>query len=280
MVPNKKIIALVCLCFAFMTVIGQEKAMTFNIRYNNPDDGENSWENRKRDVVKLLEYYGPGFFGIQEGLFGQLNFIDKELPGYSYVGVGRDDGAQKGEFTAIFYNDEKYKSIKTETFWLSETPNEISVGWDASMERICTYAVFQNKENKSTLYVFNAHFDHIGEKARKMSAKVIRRKIEDLGIQNEPLLVMGDFNSLKEDETIHVFNQFLNDGISKSTKGLYGPKGTFNGFDETLIPKKRIDYIFTKNIKTIVSYRHINDKRNNGLCVSDHLPVLVEFEID
>lgn len=254
--------------------------MTFNIRYNNPDDGENWWENRKNDVVKLLRHYQPDFFGTQEGLLDQLAFIETQLKDYNYVGAGRDDGKQKGEFTAIFYNAQKFELIKSETFWLSETPNQVSVGWDASMERICTYAFFRNRENQSIIHVFNAHFDHLGKEARKMSVKVIQQKIEELGVLKEPLLVMGDFNCVPEDEPIKIFNQFLDDGISLSLNGLYGPQGTFNGFDQNMIPPNRIDYIFSKNIKTIKSYRHINDKRNNGLCVSDHLPVLIAFEMD
>lgn len=277
---SKKLIAVVCLCFTLLTVHGQEKAMTFNIRYNNPDDGENWWENRKGDVVKLLTYYQPDFFGTQEGLLEQLNFIDDELPMYNYVGVGRDDGAQKGEFTAIFYNVKKYELIKTETFWLSETPDKISVGWDASMERICTYGAFKNLEDKAIVHVFNGHFDHIGPEARKRSAMVMKQKINQLKILEEPIIVMGDFNCEETDEPIQVFNSFLDDGISNSQNGLYGPSGTFNGFDKNMVPQNRIDYIFTKNITTIKNYRHVNDKRNNGLCISDHLPVLIEFEID
>ena len=280
MASKKRFLILsVLLCFA-LQMQAQQKVMTFNIRYNNPNDGENWWENRKGDVVKLLEYYQPDFLGIQEGLLEQLNFMDHHLQDYSYVGVGRDDGNQKGEFTAIFYNTQKFGLVKTETFWLSETPEEISVGWDASMERICTYGVFKNIQDQNTYYVFNAHLDHIGQEARERSAKVIEQKINGLTIGKEPIVVMGDFNCTDQDKPIKVFNSFLDDGLYHSQKGLYGPPGTFNGFNPTVISQDRIDYIFTKNINTIKSYRHINDKRNNGLCISDHLPVLMEFEID
>lgn len=254
--------------------------MTFNIRYNNPNDGENWWGKRKDDVVKLLQYYHPDFFGTQEGLLEQLTFIDDNLQNYLYVGVGRDDGKQKGEYTALFYNIKKYELLHTETFWLSETPEKVSVGWDASMERICTYVAFRNNEDQKVIHIFNAHFDHLGETARKMSAEVVLQKIKDLKLMNEPILVMGDFNCQVNDPPIQVFLRFLDDGVSKSEKGLYGPMGTFNGFDSEMIPQNRIDYIFTKNIENVVSYRHINDKRKNGLCISDHLPVLLEFEID
>lgn len=280
MTLKKSFFFLGILLFCGLQIAAQNTAMTYNIRYNNPNDGDNWWDNRKDDVVKLLQYYQPDFFGTQEGLLGQLTFIDAQLKDYNYVGVGRDDGKQKGEFTAIFYNTQKFELIKTETFWLSETPDKVSVGWDASMERICTYGAFKNMENKAIVHVFNGHFDHIGPEARKSSAMVIEQKINQLKILEEPIIVMGDFNCGEKDEPIQVFKSFLDDAISNSPNGLYGPPGTFNGFDENMVPQNRIDYIFTKNIGTIINYRHINDKRNNGLCVSDHLPVLVEFEID
>jgi len=277
---GKKLFRLIVPFLFFMPCFGQEKAMTLNIRYNTSNDGENSWENRGEDLVRLLAYYEPDFLGTQEGLQGQLQYIDNELSPYDHVGVGRDDGKEKGEFTAIFYNTNKYELLKTETFWLSDTPNKVSVGWDASMERICTYGVFKNKAKQNIVYIFNAHFDHLGEEAQKRSAELILQKIKDLDILNSPLLVMGDFNCLPKDEPISIFKSFLDDALSISQKELYGPKGTFNGFDSELIPQDRIDYIFTKNITNIKSYRHINDKRKNGLCISDHLPVLLEFQIN
>ena len=273
-----KLVILVFAALPYCAVHSQERAMTFNIRYSNPDDGENWWEQRKDDVVKLIENYRPDFMGTQEGLLEQLSFIDAALPSYKFVGVGRDDGQEKGEFTALFFNTKKYDLVKTETFWLSETPEKVSVGWDASMERICTYAVFKNSTTEDIYHIFNAHFDHIGETARAMSAKVIQQKINALNINEEPILVMGDFNSTENQEPIQIFLRFLEDPLANSVTRLLGPKGTFNGFDPHVVPENRIDYIFTKNIKEVKSYAHINDKRPNGLCVSDHLPVLLEFE--
>ena len=112
--------------------------MTYNIRYNNPNDNENWWENRKEEVVHMIKYYHPDIFGIQEGLNDQVNYLNNSLPNYSYTGVGRDDGKEKGEYTAIFYNSDKFELINSKTYWLSNTPNKVSVGWDASMERITT----------------------------------------------------------------------------------------------------------------------------------------------
>jgi len=144
------------------------------------------------------------------------------------------------------------------------------------MERICTYGEFINKKTKEYLVIFNNHFDHIGIEARKMSAKLIVEKIHEYELTKMAVIVMGDFNSEPLSEPIKILKKELDDGLEISEKAFYGPKGTFNGFDNNMVPKRRIDYIFTKNIK-VIRYRHIDDRRNNNLCISDHLPVIVEI---
>ncbi|MEM8889234.1 MAG: endonuclease/exonuclease/phosphatase family protein, partial [Bacteroidota bacterium] len=141
--------------------------MTYNLRYDNPNDGENRWDLRKEFLRDQLKFFEPDVMGIQEGLKHQLDYLDGELSAYSYIGVGRDDGKEKGEYTAIFYKADKLSLIRQSTFWLSESPDEISVGWDAALERICTYALFEEKAGGAKFYVFNTHFDHRGEKARR-----------------------------------------------------------------------------------------------------------------
>ncbi len=249
--------------------------MSFNIRYDNPGDKENWWEDRKIEVVDLMEYYHPDFIGIQEGLLNQVEYINTNTSNYNYVGVGRDDGDEKGEFSAIYYDSCKFELVLAETFWLSETPDTISVGWDASMERICTYGCFKNIITNDTIYIFNSHFDHIGIIAQKMSAELIINKIYDYGLINSKIIVIGDFNCEPDNEPIKILNNLLDDGMDIAAEKLIGPKGTFNKFDISFVPISRIDYIFTKNLE-IKSYRHIDNKRKNNLCISDHLPVMIE----
>lgn len=248
--------------------------MTFNIRYDNPNDNENAWGNRKEALVDLVQYYHPDFLGIQEGLDHQVNFIQKQLSNYKHIGVGRDDGEKKGEFSAIFYDTSRFELLYQETFWLSNTPEKVSIGWDASMERICTYGKFKNKLTNDLLYVFNTHFDHIGVLARKNSAQLLLTKIKVLGLDKAKIVVMGDLNSVPDSEPIAILKQVLDYGFEKASRKFYGPQGTFNDFDSAKIVDNRLDYIFTKNIK-VFSYRHIDDKRPNNLCVSDHFPVLL-----
>jgi endonuclease/exonuclease/phosphatase family metal-dependent hydrolase len=260
-----------------MKANGQLQIMTYNLRFDNPGDKENAWTGRREEVVQLLDYYAPDFFGTQEGLYSQIDYILKNLPNYDFTGIGRDGGTQKGEYSALFYDKTKFDLIKTATFWLSESQDTASVGWDAALTRICTYGAFQSKASGDTLYVFNAHFDHIGKLAREMSAKLILKKIEEFGLSDKKVIVMGDFNSTPETAPIQALREKLDDALAISRKPLYGPPGTFNAFDHQIIPQDRIDYIFVKNWK-VLRYRHINDKRRNGLCVSDHLPVLAEME--
>ena len=157
--------------------------LTFNIRYDNPDDGKNSWEQRKTSVVALLEHYAPQIFGLQEGLLQQVRYLKEHLGPYNYVGVGREDGKEKGEYSPIFYDTTQYEMISNSTFWLSNTPEKVSVGWDAALERICTCALFRHQESGKYLWVFNTHFDHMGVKARQKSAQLLLKiQIEQFGL--------------------------------------------------------------------------------------------------
>lgn len=266
------------LLFVFAWSFSQNlKVMSFNIRLNVDSDKENSWTNRKQDVVDLLSYYHPDYFGVQEALPEQMKDIKNGLKNYDYVGVGRDDGKEKGEFSAIFYDTERLQVIKSGTFWLSETPEKPSRGWDADYNRVCTYAVFKDKKSKKEFLAMNLHFDHIGNVARVKSADLILKKIKEINPKNLPLTLSGDFNLTDDTEPIKIISQNLKDSFYNSEKKHYGPKGTFTAFNVTEVPQDRIDYIFVKGFK-IKSNRHINDRRENLLYPSDHFPVLTELQ--
>lgn len=270
-----KFLLLLCMagCASIKSLSPVKSAMTFNIRYDNPGDGENRWDNRKEELVGLLAYYHPDVFGLQEGLVHQLQYVQENLKEYRMIGVGRDDGKEKGEYTAIFYDTTKLKLLEQSTFWLSDTVDRVSKGWDAALERICTYGLFQQIKGGKQVYVFNTHYDHIGKLARVNSSKLLVKKIGELNQNNIPVILMGDFNSTPEEEPIRILS---NDLVNGGSTGIYGPLGTFNGFDKHALLENRIDFIFTKGL-SIQSYRHIDDKMKNGNCVSDHLPVLIEF---
>ena len=247
--------------------------MTYNIRLDTEADGINMWDNRKEGVLSLIKEESVDILGIQEGLPSQIEYLSKELDGYSMIGEGRD-GRNNGEYSAIYYRNKKMNLIETETFWLSETPEMPSIGWDAAINRIVTLGIFKIKKSKKELIVYNTHFDHIGKIAREKSVGVILNHIKKNDFQNRPLIVMGDFNANPDDLPIELLSKELNDSFKLFP--VKNPVGTFNGFDLDSKLLDRIDYIFTKNIK-ITNYKHLNKKLPSGLWPSDHLPILITY---
>ncbi|WP_461444094.1 endonuclease/exonuclease/phosphatase family protein [Maribacter sp.] len=254
------------------------KVMSYNIKYDNVNDTVNNWNDRKMPMVEVLKKRHPEFIGMQEVLYRQLDYLNSALEDYDYIGVGRDDGKQKGEFSPIFYDTERFKLLESNTFWLSKTPTLISVGWDAAMERICTYGLFEDKSTGKKMYVFNTHFDHIGTKARKNAAKLILRQIAKRNKQKLPVILMGDFNLRPTEKPILFIKKRMEDGHAISKNAVQGPKGTYNGFDRNAPINRRIDYIFLQGW-TVSQYEHLDARLKNGKHVSDHLPVLATIAI-
>ena len=255
----------------------KDTIISYNIRYDNRWDKENLWSLRKHRLSQLLMDYDPSIFGIQEGLLNQVEWIDSTLKNYNYIGVGRDDGKLKGEFCAIYFDTTLYEVMNNSTFWLSETPDVVSVGWDAALERICTYGLFKNIISGEKTWVFNSHFDHVGMIARKKSSELILKKIKEVNPKSFPVILMGDFNSNPKSDPIKIFKNELQDALEISKTKLKGPVGTFNGFDIRHPLDNRIDYIFVKNLK-IHSYRHIDDRLSNNRHISDHLAVMISIQ--
>ena len=263
--------------FLLSNLVSEEiKVISYNVRYNNPNDGKDIWENRRSTIVNLIKNENPDFLGLQEVNHAQLLFLNSNLSNYSFVGVGRDDGKTKGEYSPIFYNNNLFDLIKSDTFWLSSTPDKISVGWDASMERICTYAVFKSKTNKKNIWVFNTHFDHIGMEAREKSADLIISVINKLTEPEDYVVLTGDFNLLDDSKPIMNLQSNFND-TNKNLEKTDKSYGTFNNFKLNFISKSRIDYVFEKNFKLINS-RHIIVKTPEGRWASDHHPILAKLK--
>lgn len=255
------------------------RVMTFNIRYNEPKDGVNAWPNRKTKVAGVIRFHKADLVGVQEAQIGQLKDLEILLPNFAWCGVGRTDGKEDGEFSAILYRKERFRLIECKTFWLSETPAKAgSMGWDAAFPRIVTWAKFQDRRTRKTFFHFNTHFDHRGEKARVESAKLIISQIENIA-GKVPFVLMGDLNVKEDTEAYRTLSQHpsLKDARYASKNGHFGGTSTFNSFKE-LIPEMKIDYIFVKNGISVIEHGVLSD-RWNGLWASDHLPVLAEIEI-
>lgn len=256
--------------------------MSFNIRYNEPRDGANAWANRKTKVADVIRFHKADLAGVQEAQNNQLKDLEKLLPDFAWCGVGRTDGKEDGEYSAILYRKSRFKLLETKTFWLSQTPEKAgSKGWDADFPRIVTWAKFQDLKTKKTFFHFNTHFDHIGKQARTESSKLLLAQIPKIA-GKFPFVVTGDFNA-KEDTNVYRIltgkeeagNFKLIDARYVSTNGHFGGDSTFNEFKE-LVPVMKIDYIFVGE-KTIVSEHGILSDRWNGFWASDHLPVLAEI---
>ncbi len=273
-----KVLFLLLMSFGILTNISAQsiKVITYNIRYDNPKDGENRWDNRKDFLTDQVKFNEPDFLGVQEGLLHQVEFIDSVLPEFSYIGVGRNEGKLEGEFCALFYNSTKFNLLKGSTFWLSETPDVPSKGWDAALNRICTYGLFESKSSNEKLWIFNTHFDHRGVEARRESTKLIVEKINELNSEKYPFVLMGDLNLEVNTEAIKYLSEKMVDS-RYSSKIIFGPNGTFNGFDFSKPVTKRIDYIFvSKGNIDVLKYAVLSDSKDCRY-PSDHLPVFAEI---
>lgn len=258
------------------------KVMSFNIRYaeSPPDTTVTAWNNRKANIKQLLEHYQADIIGMQEVLKVQLDYLAESLPEYKFVGVGREDGKTKGEYSPIFFNSSNLDLIDSGTFWLSESPDSISVGWDAALERICTWAVFFEKLSSEKIYVYNTHFDHVGEKARQESMNLIYSKLKELPTKAN-IILTGDFNFQSDSKPYKLIdseNSLIIDSKLISMEKHYGDLSTFNGFG-TVNKEIEIDFIFCSKNVSVKSHTIIDDKFH-GAYPSDHMPVLVELNLN
>ena len=256
------------------------RAMSFNIRYDEPRDGVNAWPNRKQKVADVIRFHKADLVGLQEALVGQLEDLERSLPAFSRCGVGRTDGKREGEFSAILYRKDRFKLLECKTFWLSETPDVAgSKGWDAALPRIVTFAKFRDSRSKKIFYHFNTHFDHMGVKARTESAKMILGRIRNASAGTQSILT-GDLN-VKEDteayKTLAAVDSGLKDARYASVNGHFGDTSTFNAFKD-MQPGNKIDYIFVTAGIRVHEHGVLSD-RWEGLWASDHLPVLAEVEL-
>jgi len=271
------LIVLLLAILAFQAQAQKNQAInviTYNLRYSTEKDGINAWSKRKDNVKALVKFYEADILCAQEALAEQYDAI-LENSEFEAVGAGRDDGKRKGEFSPIFYNKHRFVKKEGGVFWLSQTPNVPSKGWDAMFNRVCTWVRLYDKLNKKEFLVFNTHYDHVGVQARIESAKLIKQKIQEIA-PKLPVVYTGDLNVTPETDAIATIKSFLSDSKEVSIEPPYGPEGTFNGFKFDSPLKDRIDYIFVNKGFKVQKYGVLTDNKEQRY-FSDHLPVMVKL---
>lgn len=265
-----------------ISVHSQElNVMTFNIRLNIKSDSLNAWPYRKDNAASQIKFHKVHVLGVQEALHDQMMDLSQSLSQYKYVGVGRDDGKTKGEYSAIFYDSTRLKLLGSSTFWLSLTPEIAgSKSWDAAITRIVTWAKLKDVASKKTFFVFNTHFDHIGKEARRESAKLLKQKVKDI-VGNNPVIIMGDFNSKPSDDPIKILIDASDPDKFIDTKAIsitphYGPQGTFNAFTSKETDNEPIDFIFLKGKWKVLQHATLSQTWG-GRFSSDHFPVFTKL---
>jgi endonuclease/exonuclease/phosphatase family metal-dependent hydrolase len=250
---------------------------SYNLRYNNPGDGPNAWPARKEMVKSLIRYHEFDILGTQEGLSDQIAEL-ATMEEFDHVGIGRDDGKNAGEHSAIFYRKSRFTLVNKGDFWLSETPDRPSLGWDATCcNRIASWARLRERSSGRTLVVFSVHFDHEGKQARRASADLMLKKIAEIA-RGEPAICVGDFNSTPDTAQIQAMSKTLVDARQASKAPAYGPVGTYNGFRLDAPMADRIDYIFVDRHFDVLKYGVLSDSLG-GRYPSDHHPVVARVTL-
>ena len=282
----KPLLTLLILICATYHSIGQQQLniMTFNIRYQNTYDSLNGWDYRKAKLCSQIHFHEVDILGVQEALYNQMQDLKSCLTEYEAIGVGREDGKEKGEYAAIFIQKSKFKVLKSGTFWLSETPSIAgSKSWDAALTRICTWAEVECKNDHKKIYLFNTHFDHIGRVSRANSGHLIVHYIDSIA-GKQPAILTGDLNTTPQEEAVAAILDPNNICKLFDTKAIsiephYGPTGTFNAFQSHETSDQPIDYIFvTQNFKVL---KHATLSQSwQGRFSSDHFPVFARLALN
>ena len=249
---------------------GELKVISYNIRMGSANDGTNSWVYRCGGTIEMLEDQMPDVFGVQEALKDQLDFIKEFADNYKWVGVGRDDGKKAGEYMAIFWNKKTMKLIDWGTFWLSETPNEPSMGWDAACMRTATWALMKDKRTGKRFYFVNTHLDHVGVEARKNGLKLIVDSIAEINPEGYPMVLTGDFNIKPTAAELKDLDSRMKSARKFASKT--DSHATFNNWGKAKADEI-IDYIYYSGFSSCLEYQTVTKKYYDRKFISDHYPI-------
>jgi len=245
------------------------KVMSYNIRYGTADDGEYSWPNRQDAAVAMILDQRPAVFGVQEGLRFQLDFLTEKCPMYKYVGVGREDGEMRGEHMAVFYDTTRVELKNWGTYWLSETPDEPSKGWDAACKRTATWTLLHDIKADKYFYFVDTHLDHVGEEAREKGLALVVERIGAMNPENYPMVLLGDFNVFPDDPCLKGLRAVMTD--AREAASVTTNESTYHGYGTVV--KDPIDYIFYKGFSGCKELARVTKPYEECLYVSDHYPI-------
>lgn len=237
--------------------------------------GSRTWRKRVPKVISIIKEAKPDSFGVQEAHWEWMKKLSRYLPEYDYVGVGREDGKKKGEFAAVFYRKDRFTASDSGNFWISETPEKPSKGWDSACTRVATYVKLTDKENGKSYIHFNTHLDHVGRIAQINGAKMIQEKAASFG--GVPVVCTGDFNVFQDSDC---YNTMVSGNMKDARK--LAPDSdecyTYHGFNPEE-RHERIDFVFVDEATVKpVSFKVIN-KKVDGDFYSDHNAVYADVEI-
>ena len=250
------------------------KVISFNIRNSSEmserQDGSYYWTYRKDAVAKMLVAERPDAIGLQEALIDQIAFLDSALVGYQRVGVGRDDGATEGEWMAIYFRRDRFDLVKSATYWLSETPDKPSRGWDAACRRTVTVVQLRDRISGKDWVYMNTHLDHVGKTARAESTKQLRKLADEWDAV--PIVIGGDMNSTLEDT---IFLSLTEAGLlsARDLAPISDNKLTYNAYGKG--KAQQIDHFFVRKLRPL-AFRTL-DGDYGVPYVSDHYPVMMSF---
>ena len=253
-------------------VADEVKVISFNIRLINSKDGPNEWKYRAEASPAMIKDYAPDIFGVQEAVKEQLDYMQKALPKYGCVGVGREDGVSKGEHMSIFYNKKTVELLEWGTYWLSETPDEPSKGWDAACKRTATWARMRMKSSGKEFFYVNTHLDHRGKEAQQKGLDLIVKRIAAMNPEGFPMVLTGDFNVEPKNPVLTELNTKMKD--AKKTAEKTDSRATFNGWGARAIV---IDYIYYSGFSSCPEYETIVRQYKGVPYISDHYPIFARL---
>ena len=244
--------------------------MSYNIRNSKAHDGDNAWDLRKEATREMIATIAPDVFGVQETLPNQMAYLREECPDYEGYAVGRDDGIEKGEQMAIFYNTKHLEMKEHGTWWLSETPDEPSYGWDAACRRTATWALLYDKRAGKFFYFVNTHLDHKGAEARRNGLALVVEKIGEMNPEGYPMILLGDFNVEPGDPCLEALDGLMVSARDTAVQSDDTP--SFNGWGD--MRATVIDYIYYNGFSACPKFRVVTERFAGKPYISDHYPIV------